>query len=54
MTTLKRPLPCNVAEAAASESRKIEIKSDDSAPVDIPVRHATRDIPPPARSVTVH
>ncbi|MGO8857376.1 MAG: hypothetical protein ACLQO1_16950 [Steroidobacteraceae bacterium] len=54
MTILKRPLPHNAADPAASEPRKIEIQSDDSAPVDITVQRDTRDVPPPPGSVTLH
>ena len=54
MTILKRPVPRNAAEPVASEPRTIEIESDDSAPVDIPVQHITRDVPAPTGSVTVH
>ncbi len=54
MTILKRPLPRNATDRAASEPRKIEIQSDASAPVDITVRRDTGDLPPPPGSVTVH
>jgi len=54
VTILKRPVPRNAAEAAPAEPRIIAIESDDSAPVEIPVQHITRDVPPSTGSTTVH